>query len=125
MTIPATTNYEDHLMRGLTFYKTNFFEENGRPKYYHNRAYPIDSQCASQGIDTLAKFATRDSETLALAKKVAAWTICNMQDPQGFFYYRIYPSGIKAKTPMLHWAEATMYKALSAVLTNLDDGTSR
>lgn len=107
------TEYEDNLKRGLKFYMDNFFEESGRPKYYHNRAYPIDSQCASQGIDTLANLADVDKESLKLAQKVADWTIKNMQDSKGFFYYRQYPIGIKAKAPMLHWAQATTYKALA------------
>jgi len=110
--------YEGTLKKGFDFYKQNFFEESGRPKYYHNRAYPIDSQCASQGIDTLANFADCDEESLKLAQKVAHWTIQNMQDSKGFFYYRQYPIGIKAKAPMLHWAQATTYKALTLLLSN-------
>lgn len=108
--------YEDNLKRGLKFYKENFFEGSGKFKFYHNRAYPIDSQCASQGIDTLANFADIDKESLKLAQKVAYWTIQNMQDSKGFFYYRQYPLGIKAKAPMLHWAQATTYKALTSLL---------
>lgn len=108
--------YEGTLKKGFDFYKQNFFEESGRPKYYHNRAYPIDSQCASQGIDTLANFAHMDQESLKLAQKVAHWTIQNMQDSKGFFYYRQYPIGIKAKTPMLHWAQATTYRSLALLL---------
>jgi uncharacterized protein YyaL (SSP411 family) len=108
--------YEGTLKKGLNFYKNNFFEESGRPKYYHNRAYPIDSQCASQGIDTLASFAELDEEALKLAEKVALWTVQNTQDDSGFFYYRQYPLGIKAKTPMLHWAQATMYHGLAMLL---------
>lgn len=117
----ACTNdktFEKNLLRGLRFYKDNFFEENGRPKYYHNRAYPIDSQCASQAIETLSNFAEYDESSLALALKVAQWTIDNMQDNNGYFYYRQYPM-IKAKTPMLHWAQATMYKALTLLLSRL------
>ena len=79
------TEYENNLKRGLEFYIENFFEESGRPKYYHNRVYPIDSQCASQGIDTLANFSTVDQRSLDLAKAVAYWTIHNMQDSKGFF----------------------------------------
>jgi hypothetical protein len=110
---------DDKLKRGLDFYKTNFFEENGRPKYYHNRAYPIDSQCASQAIETLADFSEYDDSSLELAVKVAQWTIDNMQDKDGFFYYRQYPIGIKAKAPMLHWAQATTYKALTLLFSKL------
>ena len=43
----------------------------------------------------------------------------NMQDRRGHFYYRKYPMAT-AKTPMLHWGQATMYKALSTLLFRLD-----
>ena len=50
--------------------------------------------------------------------KVARWTIANMQAPDGHFYYRIYPL-MKAKTPMLHWAQATMFKGLTVLQNRL------
>ena len=107
---------------GLDFFKRYFFEEDGCPKYYHNRRYPVDSQCAAQSIESLATCSTEDPECLELAVKVARWTIENMQARDGHFYYRIYPWG-KAKTPMLHWAQATMYKALALLLDQLAVGT--
>jgi hypothetical protein len=110
--------YIDHLNIGLQFFKHHFFEEDGKPKYYHNRLYPIEIQCASQAIETLAYLSETDSSALDLARKVAKWTIENMQDQSGFFYYRIYPM-IKAKIPMLHWGQATMYKALALLLQRL------
>ena len=112
------SDFEDNLRNGFKYFKETFFEENGRPKYYHNRAYPIDIQCASQAIDTLACFSEKDESSLDLALKVAQWTIENMQDKAGYFYYRQYPL-IKAKTPMLHWAQGTMYKALTFLLLRL------
>jgi hypothetical protein len=69
----------------------------------------------AQSIDTLALLSGRDPECLALSKKVAAWSIRNMQDSKGYFYYRQYPL-MKAKIPMLHWAQATMFKALAQLL---------
>jgi hypothetical protein len=107
--------WQPNLRKGLEFYKANFFEENDCPKYYHNRGYPVDSQCAAQSIESLASLSSEDSKCLELAIKVAQWTIENMQGSDGHFYYRIYPWG-KAKTPMLHWAQATMYKALALLL---------
>ncbi len=115
----ADKEYKGILKRGLRFYMDTFFEESGRPRYYHNRTYPVDSQCASQAIDTLAGFAENDSEALQLALKVANWTIDNMQHGNGYFYYRQYPIGIKAKAPMLHWAQATTYKALSLLSSKI------
>jgi len=99
------------LHKGLDFFKQNFFEADGCPKYYHDRIYPIDIQCAAQAIDTLATFGADDDECLALADKVAAWTIDNMRDRRGYFYYRKYPF-VTARTPMLHWGQATMFKSL-------------
>ena len=111
--------YEDVLRRGLQFYMEVFFEKNGRPKYYNTRTYPVDSQCASQAIDTLANFAEYDEAALQLALKTAKWLIDNMQDKDGYFYYRQYPL-IKAKAPMLHWAQATTYKALTLLMLKLN-----
>jgi hypothetical protein len=108
-----------HLRKGYTFYIRNFFEPDGRPKYYHNRLYPIDSQCAGQALETLAFFSDDYPESLPLAYKVARWYIQNMQDDKGYFYYRMYPFGIKAKTPMLHWSQATMYKGLSLLIQKM------
>jgi hypothetical protein len=104
--------FRPNLIKGLEYFKRHFFEPSGRPKYYHSRTYPVDIQCSSQAIDTLAWFSDLDPECLPLARKVAAWTIRNMQDRDGHFYYRQYPF-IKAKAPMLHWGQATMFKALS------------
>jgi len=107
--------WRPNLVKGLEFLKKHFFEPSGRPKYYHNRTYPVDSQCAAQAIETLADFSELDPECLDLSVKVARWTIANMQDADGHFYYRQYPMGIMAKTPMLHWAQATTFKGLAVL----------
>ncbi len=113
------TEFSGRLAEGLQFYKDNFFEDSGCPKYYHERTYPIDIQCASQAIDTLSYFGAEDPESLALAVKVANWTIRNMQCRAGYFYYRKYPMGITARTPMIHWGQATMFKGLSHLIFRL------
>ncbi len=110
--------FRENLSRGFAFYRRSFFEPSGRPKYYHDRAYPIDSQCASQAIETLSQFAEREEGALNLAVQVADWTIDNMQDRRGFFYFRKYPM-MTARTPMLHWAQATTYRALSLLLSKM------
>jgi rhamnogalacturonyl hydrolase YesR len=104
--------FRPQLLEGLGFFKRHFIEASGRPKYYHTRTYPVDIQCAAQTIDTLALLADLDPECLMLATTVASWTIRHMQDARGFFYYRQYPL-LTARTPMLHWGQATMFKALA------------
>jgi polysaccharide biosynthesis protein VpsJ len=120
------TEFAGLLVKGLKFYKENLFEASGCPKYYDSRTYPIDIQCASQSIDTLAYFAPDDPEALSLGVKVAGWTIRNMQGRSGAFYYRKYPGGITARTPMLHWGQATTFKALAHLILRLSpDSASR
>jgi hypothetical protein len=110
--------YDVNLGTGFEFFKKHFFEDNGRPKYYHDRTYPVDSQCAAQAIETLANFSEIVPNAQALGVKVAMWMIENMQDPDGHFYYREYPL-IKAKAPMFHWGQATMYKGLALLLSRM------
>ena len=113
------TTWSAQLDHAFDYFLTHFFAANGRPKYYHNRVYPIDIQCPSQAIETLTKFTDRRREALETAKSVARWTIENMQDGSGYFYYRRYPLGVIAKIPMLHWGQATMYSALSLLVSAL------
>lgn len=107
--------FKDNLRRGFDFFKRHFFEPSGRPKYYHNQTYPIDIQCAAQGIDTLTFFADEERDALTLAKKVALWTIDHMQARDGHFYYRDLGWAVN-RTPMLHWGQGTMFKALAHLL---------
>lgn len=111
--------FRAQLNLGFQYFTKMFFDNAGRPGYYHNRPYPIDIQCAAQAIETLANFADCNEEALAMALKVARWTIEHMQDSTGYFYYRQYPF-IKAKTPMLHWGQATMFRALALLRLKLE-----
>ncbi len=41
-------SFDGELERGLTFYLGHFFEQDGTPKYYHDKTYPIDIHCPGQ-----------------------------------------------------------------------------
>jgi len=107
--------FEDNLTRGYEYWKNTFFLADGTPRYYNHKTLPIDIQCSSQAIDTLVFFNDRDPGNLSLALKVAKWTIDNMQDRSGYFYYRRYASWLVNKTPTLHWGQATMLCALAGL----------
>jgi rhamnogalacturonyl hydrolase YesR len=104
--------YKKNLLNGINYYTNNFFKSDGMPKYYNNRTFPIDIQCASQAIDTLTLLSDVDEKMKMMAEKTIEWTIHNMFDKKGYFYFRKLPM-ITNKTPMLHWGQATMYKALT------------
>jgi hypothetical protein len=111
--------FRKSLMRGYEYWKNTFFLPDGTPKYYNYKTKPIDIQCSSQAIDTLVFFHDVDPESLALALQVARWTIDNMQDPTGYFYYRRYSRWLVNKTPTLHWGQATMLCALAGLYKSL------
>lgn len=111
--------FDLYLQRGFRYFALHFFEANGRPKYYHDKAAPIDIQCAAQAIDTLSYFSDTEPEALKLAERVAMWTISNMQAPDGHFYYRDL-GWMTIKTPMFHWGQGTMFKALAHYVNKLE-----
>jgi rhamnogalacturonyl hydrolase YesR len=111
-------SYRPHFQAGLSYFKKVFFEPDGTPHYYHDRKYPIDIQCAAQAIETLAFCSDEDPSCLELSARVARWTIDNMQHRKGFFFYRLYPM-VRAKTPYIHWGQATTYKALATLLSKV------
>jgi rhamnogalacturonyl hydrolase YesR len=113
-------SYQDVMQRGYRFFIETFFAEDGTPRYYDRKTTPLDIQCASQGIQSLVTLRRLDSRSISTAERVAHWTITNMQDKTGYFYYRKY-SSITNKAPMLHWAQATMFAAL-ALLDGYQNG---
>jgi len=107
--------FQAKLDAGYEYWKTTFFLPDGTPRYYDRKTLPIDIQCSSQAIDTLVFFHDRDPGNLSLALNVAKWTIDNMQDRTGYFYYRRYSPRLVNKTPTLHWGQATMFCALAGL----------
>jgi hypothetical protein len=115
-------SFNGHMMLGYEYWKQTFFLEDGTPKYYNHKTLPLDIQCSSQAIDTFVFFSDRDPDALRMALKVAEWTIANMQDPSGYFYYRRYTSWLVNKTPTLHWGQATMLCALAGLYKEISAG---
>ncbi|GAB3002576.1 hypothetical protein GCM10010960_05220 [Arenimonas maotaiensis] len=108
------SSFDDAMQRGLDFYLANFFLADGTPKYYHNRTYPIDIHCPGQlwvSLSVMGRFQPH----AALCRKVADWTLANMQDSQGFFYYQL-KRGVSSKIPYMRWSNAFMFNALSYYL---------
>jgi len=109
----AEFKYISELRKGLEFYADKLFLDEGTPKTYHNRIYPIDIHGCAQGIITFCELADFEPKYLDMAGKVARWTISNMQDKEGYFYYKIYKNGKTDKTPYIRWGQAWMLRALS------------
>lgn len=107
-------SFERNLTLGFQYYITHFFEKDGTPKYYHNRTFPIDIHCPGQllvTVDTLSKY----QECSELCEKVVSWSITNMQDKKGYFYYQL-KRRISSKIPYMRWSNAFMFKSISHYL---------
>jgi len=115
ITATGDDRFQEKLDKGYQYWKSTFFLPDGTPRYYDRKTLPIDIQCSSQAIDTLVFFHDRDPGNLSLALNVANWTIDNMQDRTGYFYYRRYSPQLVNKTPTLHWGQATMFCALAGL----------
>jgi hypothetical protein len=103
------------LQRGYEFWRERFFLADGWPKYYHDGLYPADAHAAATAIITLLELQETDRGALAFAEKIAAWTIRNLRDGEGFFYYqrrRFYT----VHTPYMRWTEGWMLYALGRLL---------
>ena len=111
--------HREKMMQGYEYWKKTFFLEDGTPRYYDFKTIPLDIQCSSQAIDTLVFFNDVDDTSLELASRVANWTIDNMQDDSGYFYFRKYGNGVINKTATLHWGQATMMCALGGLYQKL------
>jgi hypothetical protein len=109
------TVFQENIKKGFEFYIQNFFLEDGTPKYYHNKTYPIDIHCPGQLFVTLNSLNINDPHVLNFADKVLQWTIKNMQSKKGYFYYQLKRTW-SSKIPYMRWSNAFMFNALSNYL---------
>mgnify|MGYP001076834984 CR=1 FL=1 len=104
-------SFHVNIEKGFTFYIEHFFEKDGCPRYYHDRKYPIDIHCPGQLLITLCRL-HRLNDYREFVEKVLEWTIANMQDKRGYFYYQLKP-GMSSKISYMRWSNAFMFNALS------------
>lgn len=107
-------SFNQNIKIGFDYYIKNFFERNGLPKYYNDKAYPIDIHCPGQLFVTLSylkEFFNYEN----LVDKVLDWTVKNMQNKKGYFYYQL-KKGISSKISYMRWSNAFMFNALSYLL---------
>ena len=107
-------SFSENIERGFDFYVNNFFLNDGTPKYYHNKTYPIDIHCPAQLFVTLHSL-NKFKKYRELAEKVMNWTIRNMQDKKGYFYYQI-KKNKNSKISYMRWSNAFMFYGMSFYL---------
>ncbi len=107
--------YQQHVDKGFGYYINTFFTDEGIAKYYNNSVFPIDVHAPAQLVVTLIHL-NKVKEHRSIMDKVLLWTIKNMQDKEGFFYYqknRFFLS----KISYMRWSQAWMFYSLSHYLS--------
>ena len=117
---PGGAEFQPALERGYRYWTSTFFLAEGWPKYYDDNPYPADAHAAASAIVTLVECRRLDETSLNLAQNVARWTIQNLHDERGFFYYqrrRFYT----IRKPFMRWTQAWMLYALARLLESQSD----
>jgi hypothetical protein len=106
---------EGALRRGYRFWREGFFLADGWPKYYHRTAHPADAHSAGAALVALAELRGREPDAQELAHRVAAWTLRELRDPRGFFYYQ--KRRLRTvRTPYMRWSQAWMAYGMARIL---------
>ena len=98
--------------KGVEYYAKNFFLDDGTPKYYHDRIYPIDIHAPAQAI---CFFAQEGKEYKELTDRIVNWMLQNMYSGRGFFYFRK-GKFLTNKITYMRWSQAWAFHALTEYL---------
>ena len=110
MKFTGDKSFESGINLGIDYYIKNFFTDEGVPKYYNNEVFPIDIHSPAQLVVTIDSLGMM-KEYRGLVEKVINWTINNMQDSKGFFYYQK-KRYWTIKIPYMRWSQAWMAHSL-------------
>lgn len=112
--------YEAAHRKGVDYYARNFFLEDGTPKYYQDRTYPIDIHSPAQAV---CFFCREGEQYQDLIDRIVNWMLQNMYSGRGFFYFR---KGrfLTNRIPYMRWSQAWAFHALTEYLLTRSRGES-
>ena len=119
-----TSLFDSQIKRVFRYYADHFFLDDGTPKYYHNKLYPIDIHTIAVAILFFAGLIehkddlfTDDDMKTAERLMEANVNLATSQfwDKRGYFYYQ---KGrfLTNKIPYMRWSQAWMFYALASYL---------
>lgn len=100
------------MRKGAQYYRNVQFHDDGRGKWRIPKDYPVDIHNQSQGIITFTRLAFLDPTYSIFARRIADYTLRNMQSSDGHFHYRKYRF-YSNRISYLRWSNAEMLVALS------------
>jgi hypothetical protein len=108
----GTDEFDHALDSGYQFWKSQFFLEDGTPKYYVGETYPVDVHSVAVAIMTFLSRGVRDPEARDQAIRQARLAVERFQDPAGYFHYQIHRH-YTIQIPYMRWSQAWVHRAFS------------
>lgn len=103
----GTSEYDDAIARGLSYYIAAFIEADGTVKYYHNNHYPLDMHSVAQVVLTLSKIECGQKELIL--EKVIARSLDTLYLPKAKrFVYQKYSTYMNS-VDYIRWTSAWIY----------------
>ena len=106
--------FQENYRGGVSYYAKNFFLEDGTPKYYHDKIYPIDIHSPAEAVYF---FSGEGEKYQYLTENIMKWMINNLWSKNGYFYFRK-TSYLTNKISYMRWAQAWGVRALSEYYFN-------
>lgn len=103
------------IMRGDEYYAANFFLDDGAPKYYHDRLYPIDIHSPAMAI----RYFSGIENYRGLATKIHHWMMKNMCTRDGSFIFQMHKRYTN-RIPYMRWGQAWALYGLTAYMMNME-----
>jgi len=111
------TILDSNIKKAITFYYEKQFNGKGFSLWRYPKKYPIDIHNQAQGIITFSKAHLHGFLNYNFADTILKWTIENMYDEKGYFYYQKYRF-FQNKINYIRWSQAWMINAISYFLYN-------
>jgi hypothetical protein len=106
------------LERGVAFYVAQLFGSAGEPKYYPQRAWPLDALSAAQGVETL-HVALGGAAAEAVPGQLE-WIRRHLVQPDGRVAYQVHRGWIDRRE-FPRWSSAPLLSALAGLAAGGDD----
>lgn len=107
--LTGNRSFREAMEKGLEYYCDCFFTDEGIPRYYDRKTYPIDATGCGQSLLTLVRFGKIEQ-----AQRTAAWILDHMTLPTGAFKYRIHRS-FENRLPYMRWSDCWMFAGLASL----------
>jgi hypothetical protein len=109
---------EEAWRRGLRFYVNELIEGDGTARYMPGSRYPVDGQCVSQAIQTLARAAPLEPELAGRRWNVLTYALARLARGDGAFAFQRERLWLN-RTAHPRWVQAPMLAALTQLIVTI------